>query len=155
MLKNIAAKAGLNGDGKYGVIRAHSLRKFFITQMTNHGVEDKIINFLTCHKISEVDRVYWSRRIEGLRKIYAQRQQYLNPISLKREYDLNKLKDIKAKIQELDRKIKELEKIKTNSDNFDVKIVTSEEEIVEFAKIGYDCQSVGVNKWLMKKQICP
>lgn len=155
MLKNIAAKAGLNGDGKYGVIRAHSLRKFFITQLTNHGVEDKIINFLTCHKISEVDRVYWSRRVEGLRKIYAQRQQYLNPISLKREYDLNKLKDIKAKIRELERKIKELEKIKTNSDNFDVKIVISEEEIVEFAKIGYDCQSVGVNKWLMKKQICP
>ena len=155
MLKNIAAKAGLNGDGKYGVIRAHSLRKFFITQLTNHGVEDKIINFLTCHKISEVDRVYWSRRIEGLRKIYAQRQQYLNPISLKREYDLNKLKDIKAKIRELERKIKESEKMKTNAGNFDVKIVTSEEEIVEFAKVGYDCQSVGMNKWLMKKQICP
>ena len=31
MLKDIAAKAGLNGDGKYGIIRAHSLRKFFIT----------------------------------------------------------------------------------------------------------------------------
>ena len=48
-----------------------------------------------------------------------------------------------------------MEKIKTNSGNFDVKIVTSEEGIVEFAKIGYDCQSDGVNKWLMKKQICP
>lgn len=64
MLKNVAAKADLNGNGKYGVVRAHSLRKFFITQLTNHGVEDKIINFLTCHKISEVDRVYWSRRID-------------------------------------------------------------------------------------------
>ena len=31
MLKNITAKAGLNGDGKYGVIRTYSLRKFFIT----------------------------------------------------------------------------------------------------------------------------
>jgi len=29
MLKNVAVKAGLNGDGKYGVIRAHSLRKFW------------------------------------------------------------------------------------------------------------------------------
>lgn len=101
MLKNIAAKAVLNADNKYGVVRAHSLRKFFITQLTNHGVEDKIINFLTCHKISEVDRVYWSRRIDELRNIYAQGQQYLNPINHKREYDLNKLKDIKAKIREL------------------------------------------------------
>lgn len=155
MLKNVAAKAGLNGDGKYGIIRAHSLRKFFITQLTNHGVEDKIINFLTCHKISEVDRVYWSRRVEQLRSIYAQRQQYLNPISLKREYDLNKLKDIKAKIRDLERKMKELEKAKSNSDSFDAKIATSEEEIVELAKIGYDCQPVGMNRWLMKKQICP
>lgn len=94
-------------------------------------------------------------RIDELRNIYAQKQQYLNPINHKREYGLNKLKDIKANIKELERKIKESEKIKTNSDNFNVKIVTSEEEIVEFAKIGYDCQSVGVNKWLMKKQICP
>lgn len=155
MLKNIAVKAGLNGDGKYGVIRVHSLRKFFITQLTNHGVEDKIINFLTCHKISEVDRVYWSRRVDELRNIYAQRQQYLNPISLEREYDLNKLKDIKAKIKELERRMKDLEKAKLNSDSFDVKIVTSEEEIVEFAKLGYDCQSVGANRWLMRKQICP
>jgi len=73
MLKNIATKTDLNGNGKYGVIRAHSLWKFFITQLTNHGVEDKIINFLTCHKISEVDRVYLSRRIDELRNIYAQR----------------------------------------------------------------------------------
>ena len=110
MLKNIAVKAGLNGDGKYGVIRAHSLRKFFITQLTNHGVEDKIINFLTCHKISEVDRGYWFRRVEQLRSIYAQRQQYLNPISLQRKYDLNKLKDIKAKIRELEKKDKRVGK---------------------------------------------
>jgi len=155
MLKNVAAKAGLNGDGKYGVIRTHSLRKFFITQLTNHGVEDKIINFLTCHKISEVDRVYWFRRVEQLRNIYAQRQQYLNPISLKREYDLNKLNDIKAKIRELEKRIKGLETTKTNSDSYDAKIVTSEEEIVEFAKVGYDCQPVGTSRWLMRKQICP
>jgi integrase len=155
MLKNVAVKAGLNGDGKYGVIRAHSLRKFFITQLTNHGVEDKIINFLTCHKISEVDRVYWFRRVGELRKIYDQRQQYLNPISLKKVYDLNKLRDIKDKISELERKIKELEKIKNISGYYDVKIVTSEESIIELAKHGYDCQPVGNDRWLMRKQICP
>ena len=135
------------------VVRSHSLRKFFITQLTNHGVEDKIINFLTCHKISEVDRVYWSRRIDELRNIYAQWQQYLNPINYKREYDLNKLKDIKAKIRELERKIKYLEKIKSNPGSCDAILVTSEEKIVEFAKLGYDCQLVGISRWLMRRQI--
>jgi hypothetical protein len=155
MLKNVAAKAGLNGNGRYGILRAHSLRKFFITQLTNHGIEDKIINFLTCHKIPEVDRVYWSRRVEELRNIYAQRQQYLNPLNHKREYDLNKLKDIKAKIKELEKRMKDLEKTKASQMNYDVVIVNSEEKIIELAKLVYDCQPLGEHKWLMKKQICP
>ena len=47
-----ARRAGIGNDnGKYGRIRMHSLRKFFITQMTNHGMEDKIVNFLTCHVV--------------------------------------------------------------------------------------------------------
>ncbi len=69
-----ARRAGIgNGNGKYGRIRIHCLRKFFITQMTNHGMEDKIVNFFTCHKISEVDCVYWNRRVDTLRQIYAER----------------------------------------------------------------------------------
>ena len=151
MLKNIAIKAGLNGNGKYGTLRAHSLRKFFVTQLTNHGVEDKIVNFFIGHKISDVDRVYWFRRIEDLRKIYAERQQHLNPINQKQEFDLNKLEDIKSKIEELEKKIKKLEETKANLSNCDVKIVTSEAEIIQFAKLGYDCQLIGANKWLMKR----
>ena len=85
MLKGIAIKAGLNGNGKYGRLRAHPLRKFFVTQLTNHGVEDKIVNFFIGHKIPDVDRVYWFRRVEELRRIYAERQQHLNPINQKRE----------------------------------------------------------------------
>ena len=53
-IKRAAKKAGLNGDNKYGTMRTHGLRKFFITQLTNHGVEDKIINFFTCHKIPDI-----------------------------------------------------------------------------------------------------
>ena len=151
MLKNIAIKAGLNGNGKYGVLRAHSLRKFFVTQLTNHGVEDKIVNFFIGHKIPEVDRVYWFRRVAELRKIYAERQQHLNPINQKREFDLNKLEDLKAKITELEKEIRKLKEARTSSNNCDVKIVTSEEEIVSLATEGYDCQPIGVNKWLMKK----
>jgi site-specific recombinase XerD len=40
-LKNGAKRAGFDGNGQYGVFRAHCLRKFFVTQLTNHGVEDK------------------------------------------------------------------------------------------------------------------
>lgn len=63
-IKRAARKAGLNENGRYGIMRVHCLRKFFITQLTNHGVEDKIVNFFVCHKIPDVDRVYWFRRIE-------------------------------------------------------------------------------------------
>ncbi|HIH98157.1 MAG TPA: site-specific integrase, partial [Thermoplasmata archaeon] len=92
-IKRAAKKAGLNEDNKYGTMRTHGLRKFFITQLTNHGVEDKIINFFICHKIPDIDRVYWSRRVEQLRKIYEERQQYLNPINGKKHtFDLKKLK---------------------------------------------------------------
>lgn len=112
MLKNIARKADLNGNGKYGTLRAHSLRKFFITQLTNHGVEDKIVNFFIGHKIPDVNRVYWFRRVEEL-------------------------------IEELDKRIRELEKTKANLNNCDVRIVISEEEIIELAKLGYDCQPSG------------
>ncbi|MEM2704789.1 MAG: tyrosine-type recombinase/integrase [Candidatus Bathyarchaeia archaeon] len=150
MLKNIAKKAGLNGNGKYGILRAHSLRKFFVTQLTNHGVEDKIVNFFIGHKIPEVDRVYWFRRVEELRKIYAERQQHLNPFNQQQEFDLNKLEDIKAKIEELEKKIKELEEAKS-SNSYDVKIATSLEQVIALAKIGYDCQPVGENRWLMRK----
>jgi hypothetical protein len=152
-------------------MRTHGLRKFFITQLTNHGVEDKIINFLVCHKISEVDRVYWSRRVEELRRIYAERQQYLNPINGKRRvYDLKKLEDIKAKIKELDSKIcnfvsigdikrfikstieREL-KSQISINKFESKIVTTEKELIELSNQGYDCQPIGENKWLMRKKI--
>jgi site-specific recombinase XerD len=102
-----ARRAGIGNDNeKYGRIRIHCLRKFFITQMTNHGMEDKIVNFLTCHKISEVDCVYWNRRVDTLRQIYAERQQYINPINgKKKHFDMKQMKGILAKIKDLEGRI--------------------------------------------------
>jgi integrase len=152
MLKNVAIKAGLNGNGKYGTLRAHSLRKFFVTQLTNHGVEDKIVNFFIGHKIPDVDRVYWFRRVEELRKIYAERQQHLNPNNNKRDFDLNKLEDLKAKIEVLEKQIAELGKDKdTHEVEYEATIVSSENEIIKLAELGYDCQPIGQSKWLMKR----
>jgi len=170
-IKRAAKKAGLNEDNKYGTMRTHGLRKFFITQLTNHGVEDKIINFFICHKIPDIDRVYWSRRIEQLRKIYAERQQYLNPINGKKHtFDLKKLEGVIAKIKEMDNRINNFiekedvkklvreitsQEIKTDSAQieFKSKIVTTEEEIIRLSNQGYDCQPIGKSKWLMRRGI--
>jgi len=165
-IRKAANKIGLvNGDTKYGRIRVHCLRKFFITQLTNHGVEDKIVNFLTCHKISDVDAVYWNRRVDTLRRIYADRQQYLNPINgKKRYYNLREIKGIQRKIQDIDKRILEIDQVKKlvktvieeellrfkQVIEHDSRIVTSEQEIIEFSKIGYNCTPLGNGKWLMR-----
>jgi integrase len=163
-IRKAGKRIGLvNGNAKYGRIRTHCLRKFFITQLTNHGVEDKIINFLTCHKISNVDSVYWNRRIDSLREIYNERQQYINPIDGdKKHYNLDEIKDIQSKIQDMDdripniKQIKELitkllndkmEEIKPKQDSI---IVNNEDDIIKYSKMGYSCTPIGNGKWLMK-----
>lgn len=151
----------INGNAKYGRIRIHCLRKFFITQLTNHGVEDKIINFLTCHKISDVDSVYWNRRIDSLREIYAERQQYLNPINGdKRHYNLEEIKGIQDKIKDLENKIPTMNQIKKvivdtinqYKDRLepDTVIVRNDIDIIKYSKLGYTCTPLGDGKWLMK-----
>lgn len=55
-------------------------------------------------------------------------------------------------IKELEKRIISLEEMKTSNNNCDVKIVASEEEIIVLARLGYDCQPLGANKWLMKRE---
>jgi len=71
-------------------------------------------------------------------------------VSKKQEIDLNKLEGLKAKIKELEEEIKKLKEGRVNQAKYDVRIVTSEEEIIELAKLGYDCQQIGEGKWLMR-----
>lgn len=151
MIHSIAKKAGLNGTWPYGILRAHSFRKFFITQMTNHGVQDKVADFFVGHAIGEIDRVYWSRRVEDLRKTYAERQQHLNPLSLKQEYDLSKIEGLQAKIIELEARIEDITAKSTVS--FETAIVESETELEDLAKKGYECQVIAPGKWLMRRRI--
>ncbi len=109
-----------NGNGKYGRIRVHCSRKFFVTQLTNHGVEDKVVNFFIGHKIPEVDRVYWFRRVEELREIYRQREKFLNPISGAQHEDLRKIEDLIKKVKEMDEKLKALSEVKIKEIVFNV-----------------------------------
>ena len=171
-VREAAKKAGIgNGNGKYGTLRTHCLRKFFITQMTNHGMEDKIVNFLTCHKISEIDCVYWNRRVDTLRRIYAERQQYVNPINgKKKHFDLKKLKGIIAKIKDLEGKIDNIptvemvqkmisEALEKNgvgpnfSEVYESKIVNIKGEVIRLSNLGFDCQPIGNSEWLMRKKM--
>ncbi|MEM1510838.1 MAG: hypothetical protein QW096_13305 [Thermofilaceae archaeon] len=67
---------------------------------------------------------------------------------------MNKLEDLKAKVEELEKKIQELYKKEQNLiPKYDAKIVSSESEVLELAKLGYDCQPMGNGKWLMKRPI--
>lgn len=171
-VKTAAVKAGIgNGNGKYGRMRIHCLRKFFATQLTNHGIEDRIVDFFLCHKIPEVDCVYWNRRIDQLRKIYAERQQYVNPINDgKKHFDLKQVKGIIAKIKDVEERIDILPTIEmvqkivneimekkevcqNSSEDYESRIVCSEKEIIQLSNRGYDCQFIGHGKWLMRKKV--
>jgi len=165
-IKETAKKAGIeNGDnGKYGKVRTYVLRKFFMTQLTNHGMEDRIVDFFMCHKVSQVNLSYWQRRVEQLREEYRKREKFLNPISgtsskpstdeieelvedkLKRFAQSDEFKEVcKSVFRELQ---------ENNNDNrYKSKIVESEERIIELSSKGYECQPIGENKWLMRKEI--
>jgi len=87
--------------------------------------------------------------------------------------EIRKLEDVIRKVKELDKKINVFSETKikeiilevlkdlnivfnnnhSNSSKYDVKIVTTEEEIIKLAKVGYECQSIGQNKWLMRKEL--
>ncbi|MDG6218120.1 MAG: site-specific integrase [Candidatus Thermoplasmatota archaeon] len=171
-IREAARRAGIgNGNEKYGRVRVHCLRKFFITQMTNHGMEDKIVNFLTCHKISEVDSVYWNRRVDTLRRLYADRQQFLNPLHGEKNcFDLKKMNGIIGKIKSLEERIDHL----TNKDflgelvrevlkdkgffdddveKYESVIVSGKKDVIRLSDLGFSCQPLGDGMWLMRKKV--
>jgi len=153
-VKTTAVKAGIgNGNGKYGRMRIHCLRKFFATQLTNHGIEDRIVDFFLCHKIPEVDRVYWIRRVEELRDIYRVREKYLNPLTgVQTRKDIEEMKRLKERVEKLEKLVGKLQKMRSiGKRKHDAIIVNSKEEIIELAQHGYSCQLIGENQWLLTK----
>ena len=122
-------------------------------------------------QLSEVDCVYWNRRVDTLRRIYAERQQYLNPINGRRKhYDLRQIKGIIAKIKDIEDRLDRLPTIEivqkivndilekhgacqSSPETYESKIVYSEKEIIQLSNLGYDCQFIGHEKWLMRKKV--
>ena len=95
----------------------------------------------------------------------------MNPINeSKPAFDLKKFDGIIAKIKYLESKIdnivvgddmkkliKEIVdqeiKIGVSQVRFKSIVVSTEQEVIALSEQGYDCQSIGENKWLMKRNI--
>ncbi|KXB02928.1 hypothetical protein AKJ45_03060, partial [candidate division MSBL1 archaeon SCGC-AAA261F19] len=164
-VKRSAKKAGIeNGNnGKYGRFRLYCLRKFFMTQLTNHGMEDRIVDFFMCHKVSPVDLSYWQRRVDQLREEYRKREKFLNPISGApskpsteeiEELVESKLKSLLKSEEFREACQKALNEIKNGNDSeYESKIVKSEEKIIKYSNRGYNCQKIDGGIWLMKRKI--
>lgn len=76
-------------------------------QRTNHGCQDQVVDFMSCHKITEIEGVYWERRVDELREIYRQRERYLNHLSgTVSKQNLEDIKSLQTKIEELENQIK-------------------------------------------------
>lgn len=58
-------------------------------------------------------------------------------------FDTNENKDKKGDDKTLESKV----------DQYDTKVVTTNEDMIKFTNQGYDCQSLGENRWLMKKRV--
>ena len=54
--------------------------------------------------------------------------------------------------EKLEKLVEKLQKMqRTSRQKHDAKMVTYEEKIIDLAKQGYNCQSIGENKWLSRK----
>jgi len=63
-------KLGTSNFNRYGKYRAHNLRKFFKTTLTNAGLPTPLIKYLMGHKLSEKEYAYYQDRTEDLKGIY-------------------------------------------------------------------------------------
>jgi integrase len=85
MLRELAKKAQLKLNGKYGRIRAHCFRKFFDSVLTGKNVNSDIVHWFMGHKLQGQQETYFQgqSKVEELRQIYAGIEQYLTPITEK------------------------------------------------------------------------
>ncbi|OYT30011.1 MAG: hypothetical protein B6U94_07245, partial [Thermofilum sp. ex4484_79] len=97
IIHNLCLKAGLirRGAGRRYELCAHSLRKYFKTQMTAAGVPQNIIEYMMGHKTSTYLDVR-SLGIEKLREIYVR-----SGISIKPKTRVSKLEVLKEIIRSL------------------------------------------------------
>ena len=77
IVRNLYFKAGLLDKGGY-VLRAHSLRKFFKTQLMSLGVQPDYIDYMMGHTVDTYHDIQ-SKGVEFLRSIYAAKSFCIRP----------------------------------------------------------------------------
>ena len=50
----------------------------------------------------------------------------------------------------MENQLEELKRPRVQQNRFDVKVVCNEQEIIELASNGWECQPIGQGKWLMR-----
>lgn len=153
MIRRISKKAAIIDSSIECTLKATSFRKFFIMQMQNCGVQNIVIDFFVGNAMPEIDRVFWSKRTEELRQIYGDNQQHLNPSSIKNNIDFSKVDELKAKIEQLEIQIALISSRKILVEEFESRIVSTETEIIKLSNMGWECQQIGSQKWLMRHKL--
>lgn len=134
-----------------------------MTQLTNHGMEDRIVDFLMCHKVSSIDLSYWQRGVDQLREEYRKREKFLNPISGApsrpstdeiEELVEDKLREFVKSDDFKETRSKLYRNTKTeNGTQYESKIVEREEKIIKYSNKGYSCERIDDGKWLMRREV--
>ncbi|MBF4474277.1 tyrosine-type recombinase/integrase [Methanobacterium formicicum] len=78
-IKRVGKLAGFESEsGSFCFWRPHSLRKYFISAISNHLGDHILADYLVGHKISNVRRAYWIMEPEVLKERYLKALPYLS-----------------------------------------------------------------------------
>ncbi len=78
-IKRVGKLAGFESEsGSFCFWRPHSLRKYFISAISNHLGDHVLADYLVGHKISDVRRAYWIMDSEVLKERYLKALPYLS-----------------------------------------------------------------------------
>ncbi|MBS7615011.1 tyrosine-type recombinase/integrase [Candidatus Bathyarchaeota archaeon] len=137
MLREVAIKSGfvdenLNGRD-FNPLSPHALRESFGSIMTNKGVPDTIVDFWLGHEIGEMAEAYKRGKIEDLKRLYLEREQFISITQLSAN-----MKEVKDRLGELElenvRLRKETEIVKTENLELKARLSRVELEITEVKK---------------------
>jgi len=118
VLRTTARRSGLvdeNNNGKdMSPVNPHALREAFGSIMTGKGVDGEIVDFWLGHEIGEMAETYKRAKVEDLRQMYAEREQFISVTvpetqlvdSLRKEME-ERYKDVEESNRELLRMLRE------------------------------------------------
>lgn len=135
-IKRVGKLAGFESEsGSFCFWRPHSLRKYFISAISNHLGDHILADYLVGHKISNVRRAYWIMEPEVLKERYLIALPYLsidgiNVIDIETK-EVRKIKTqnklLREELEDIRNKISDVREIKEVLANPKVRKVINEE----------------------------